>query len=74
MKISLDVSASEYAYEKMKEICDALLWRKQYIQPAPSSKILTRVEINGYVHYIVGHGDCLAPNAEWRPIIELDMF
>jgi hypothetical protein len=54
------------------DILDALRWRTQRVEPAPSSKVLTRVEISGYVHYIVGHGDSLAPNAEWRPIIELE--
>lgn len=72
MKISLDVIANEYTYEKMNEICDALRWRLQRITAAPSEKVLTRVNINGNMVYIVGHGDCLAPNAEWRPVIELD--
>jgi hypothetical protein len=70
VKFLLDVSAHEYAHEKMIEICDVLRWRTQ----RDEVKILSRVENNGYVYYIVGHGDCLAPNAEWRPIIELDMF
>ena len=60
------------ALKEFYELQDAFRWRVQREEPATLEKVLTRVEINGNMVYVVGHRDCLAPNAEWRPIIEIE--
>ena len=68
------VTESQNNVETMNEIHTVLRLRVQRDEPAPCEDVLQRVLMNKKFMYMVTFGHCLAPNAEWHPIIELDMF